>query len=158
VGLWFDTMPCNAHMDSDLEAIVLPPIRLRHWNRLTVPLPFEAVLDARIVDPRFSEGRRPQFVDGGRPQQRRPDNRNLKPLKAKAPAAKAPQRPQPANRDRVAAVPEKPWAKPTPANEAAVEEIWSESPFKHLKDTKTAKRVLAGQVEDANHEPEPAFD
>lgn len=54
VGLWWDLQPCSRYLDGQLEAAVFPPIPLKQWDQLRFSLPGEALLDARIADPRFS--------------------------------------------------------------------------------------------------------
>jgi hypothetical protein len=53
-GLWWDLSPCEGHVDSFLEAFVLPPLRVHEWDRLRFVLPGDALLDASIADPRLS--------------------------------------------------------------------------------------------------------
>lgn len=49
-GLWWDISPAELHYDPTLEATVLPPLRLRHWDSLSLALPNETLLQADVPD------------------------------------------------------------------------------------------------------------
>jgi hypothetical protein len=53
VGIWWDILPSYHYLNAELEAVVLPPVRLRRWDELRRNLPGDVLLNASIVDPRL---------------------------------------------------------------------------------------------------------
>jgi len=52
-GIWWDICPAGRFTDSDLDAIVFPPLRVHEWDKLRFSLPGDVALDAGINDDRF---------------------------------------------------------------------------------------------------------